>query len=316
MKTRNTDRHRWLWPLFCGLCVALSGLLLTAAADDEEAISPKLERQLRLMETLIDEVLLDSPHLLVFSNSPTHGIFLDDYGAVFTLEASLVGSSILFDSGKAFSFFDKIRVGTEDGRVVIWRSEDDDEDDEDEEDDEDGRESRRYRVRMHDSELIDIYGDDEDGDEEPEDDENLDAGDAGGEAASEEEREDAEDDEDWADEDDGEDDDDDVIIDLFGPGDGTSWKELRRKKAVQARENYQAGKHELIDVLIGYGDSMTRLADDHWIVIAAFLKQSDFFDDEEISRLVLKARMGDLRDYGRERISAEEMAERVAISEY
>jgi len=301
MKTHSVCRWSKAVLVLCGLLLVTSGLTLTATADDEESISPKLKRQIRLMETIIDEMLLDSPNLLVFSNSPTQGVYLGDYGVVFTLEASLVSHGFFLDGKEAFSILRDIRIDTEDGRVVIWSGE---------HEDDEKRESHRYRVRVRDGGDWDAVYENDDADRDD---------DVGGDEdddADEDEDENAGYDEEDYDEDDWDDDDnEDIIIDFFGSK-GKSFKELRREKAERAQENYEEGKQELIEVLTGYGDSMTRLADDQWVVIAAFLKQSDFFKDEEISRLILKARMRDLRDYGRERISADEMAARIVLEEY
>jgi hypothetical protein len=266
---RQIQRSVFL-PVVCGALLIAGGLPAVAAADDEPGLAPKLKRQIRLMETVIDETLLDSPYLLVFSNSPTQGIYLGDYGVIFTLEASLVSDGLFFGGPEAFTVLRNIRIGTEDGRVVILSDDSDDEDDS----------LRRLRERLR----------------ERDEDEDAEA--------------DREDEDEWDDEEG-----DDIIIDFYG-ADGKSLRELREDQEERARESYEEGKQELIDVLIGYGDSMTRLEDDQWVVIAAFLQQDDFFEEQGLSRLILKARMSDLRAFGRERISAEEMTGRVVIEEY
>jgi hypothetical protein len=79
---------------------------------------------------------------------------------------------------------------------------------------------------------------------------------------------------------------------------------------------YKRGKAEFVDVLLDYGDTITTLKDDQWVGIVAFLRDSDFFLDNRISRLVLKAKIGDLRAYSAERISQEDMVKRIVIEEF
>jgi hypothetical protein len=79
---------------------------------------------------------------------------------------------------------------------------------------------------------------------------------------------------------------------------------------------YKQGKTELVDVLLDYGDTITTLKDDQWVGIVAFLRDSDFFLDNKISRLVLKAKIGDLRAYSAERINQEDMVKRMVIEEF
>ncbi len=79
---------------------------------------------------------------------------------------------------------------------------------------------------------------------------------------------------------------------------------------------YKRGKTELVDVLLDYGDTITTLKDDQWVGIVAFLRDSDFFLDNKISRLVLRAKIGDLRAYSAERINQEDMIKRMVIEEF
>jgi hypothetical protein len=79
---------------------------------------------------------------------------------------------------------------------------------------------------------------------------------------------------------------------------------------------YERGKEEIEDVLLDYADTMSALDDTHWIAIAAFLKDSDYFLDQRISRLVIKARMGDLRQFAAEKLTEDQMRERLLEEEY
>jgi hypothetical protein len=90
---------------------------------------------------------------------------------------------------------------------------------------------------------------------------------------------------------------------------------IDREAGKQARL-YETGKAEIIDTLIEYGDSMDGLRDNQWLCFAAFLKNSDFFLENRISRLVIKAKMSDLRSYAQGRIDRKAMVAKVVQEEY
>ena len=92
-----------------------------------------------------------------------------------------------------------------------------------------------------------------------------------------------------------------------------SWEERRRSKHDRL---YRRGKTELVDVLLDYGDTITTLKSNQRVAIVAKLIDSDYFEDRRISHLVLKAKIGDLRDYAAEKISEKEMITRIVEAEY
>ena len=81
--------------------------------------------------------------------------------------------------------------------------------------------------------------------------------------------------------------------------DDEDWEELEEKRAEKNQVLYKKGKLELAEVLAEYGETLTGLRDDQWVGVAAFLKGSGYFVDKRISRLVLKAKVSDLRAYAR-----------------
>lgn len=91
----------------------------------------------------------------------------------------------------------------------------------------------------------------------------------------------------------------------------------RRDRASSGeRRLYERGKQEIEDVLLDYADTMSALEDTHWIAFAAFLKDSDYFIDQRLSRLVIKAKMQDLRDFSADKITEDEMRKRLVEEEY
>ena len=65
------------------------GFVLTAGPAVAAAPSDRLERKIEVMERVLDEVLLQSEHVVVSSGEVTRGLRLDGYGVLFTFEGSL-----------------------------------------------------------------------------------------------------------------------------------------------------------------------------------------------------------------------------------
>jgi len=88
------------------ICLLASTLLLFGAdasiAGDK---TTKIERQIDVMEGAIDDMLVDSPNFLVAGRHVTDGFDIDDYGVLFTFEASLTGLGWHDDSGFSLSHF-------------------------------------------------------------------------------------------------------------------------------------------------------------------------------------------------------------------
>jgi hypothetical protein len=93
-------------------------------------------------------------------------------------------------------------------------------------------------------------------------------------------------------------------------------EKLAGKSLEKQRKLYDRGKQEIIDALLEYGDTMTSLRDDQWVAIAAFLRESQYFLDNKISRLLVKARLGDIRAYTAGRLNEEAVAAKVVVEEY
>ncbi len=135
-----------------GLVSLFIGSTVCSAQASDSKVTDKTKRQIRIMEKIMDEVLRDSPNLLVFSTDPTHGIYLDEFGVVFTFEASLVGKDL--DFLKPLSLLNDIRVKTENGKVTVWS------------------ESKDEKEKEASGEKSEISSEDEEGDEADEDDSN------------------------------------------------------------------------------------------------------------------------------------------------
>jgi len=86
----ETETHPMSWRVAVGaaLILALFGLLLAAVGAAEPERTP-LDRKVRVMERVIDEVLAQSPHVMVNFGSNARGLVLDEFGGLFTFEGSL-----------------------------------------------------------------------------------------------------------------------------------------------------------------------------------------------------------------------------------
>ena len=91
------------------------------------------------------------------------------------------------------------------------------------------------------------------------------------------------------------------------------WRDRRRLKR---ERTYMRGKTEMVDLLLDYGDTMSTLKDNEHLTIMAFMTDEDFIDRNRVSRLILKAKMSDLRAYSGGDITEEEMVTRIREEEY
>ncbi|MBD3163060.1 MAG: hypothetical protein GF346_11600 [Candidatus Eisenbacteria bacterium] len=225
---RNTTRVRAVGKRIC--LTALGFLVLAGAAGPAGADDPdpkKVIRQIGVMESIVDQVLIDSPYFLVHGGDNTRGLYIEDFGAVFTFDASLVGRNWIFDNF-----------------VLDLKN--------------------RFEIKTND--------------------------------------------------------DGDKVIILKDADSREQVEELEKQKETEEEYDpetvFQNGKQEMMQTLLDYGETMTSLSNDQHVVIAAFLKGNEFFKERQISRLILKARMNDLRDFSAGRINEDTARSRILVEEY
>lgn len=115
------------------LCVATGAVVMLGVGClsgpvAAEPPSPKLMKQMGVMERILDGVLVDSPNFLVYSQKSSHGVYLDGFGVLFCFEASLINK----DENQDFwqNLGKKFKITTKDGQTIIdLRSNDDKEKD-------------------------------------------------------------------------------------------------------------------------------------------------------------------------------------------
>lgn len=97
----------------CTLALVL-GITVVPAASADDAQERRLEKQVRVFETALDDMLVESPNLLVRSREATHGLYMDGKGAVFTFRMGLNTNSWDSDGDHWWNW---LRV--DDGEVII-----------------------------------------------------------------------------------------------------------------------------------------------------------------------------------------------------
>jgi hypothetical protein len=224
----TTARNRWTLRLAGAATVAL---LVGALVDSADAgpRNRKLDRQIRIMERVIDDMLVESPNWLVQSSHECRGSYDEGEGAVFTFDADLVHKGHFRSSkwkwwgGDHFFIFG------------------DDDDDEEEDDDDYDRMSRSERREAR--------------------------------------------------------------------------KKMEQRSLRKQERLYKRGKTEIVEVIMDYGDLLTAVPDGEWIEIEVYLDDADYFYENDLRRLVVKAKMSDVRAFADEKIDEKTMVERVQVEE-
>ncbi len=110
------------WGAFAILIVLLMASSAVLAKGDRASM--KLQKQISIMEKIIDEAMVESENALVKSTHPTRGVYLEGYGPVFALEVGLVDERFKWDKlSKLLDFGDGYSVvkeeKEEDGETII-----------------------------------------------------------------------------------------------------------------------------------------------------------------------------------------------------
>ena len=120
-------------------------------------------------------------------------------------------------------------------------------------------------------------------------------------------------DDDWDDDDYWLDDDEDEDED---EEDREAYRKLRSHRTKRSERCYERGKRELREALAESAEILEELGDDDWVILAVALEDHRHFRRNHLSRLILKARMSDLRAYESGQIDAKQMSERMIEQEY
>jgi hypothetical protein len=92
-------------------------------------------------------------------------------------------------------------------------------------------------------------------------------------------------------------------------------KKWREKTIARQTKKFDRGKTELVDVFLDHSELLSSLKDTDWLELQASLKGAEYFRKNDLHRLVLKAKMSDLRLYSDGKISEDEMIKRIQTKE-
>ena len=112
---------------------------------------------------------------------------------------------------------------------------------------------------------------------------------------------------------------DDWDLDDDDPADRAERKEhlkkLRDRHAKHEERLYSRGKAELIDTLMDFGDLLSAVPDGESLTLEVHLERSNYFYDQDLSTLNMKAKMSDLRAFGNGQIDEKTMVNRIQVTE-
>lgn len=97
------------------------------------------------------------------------------------------------------------------------------------------------------------------------------------------------------------------------PSDEEVTPQGRRRKE---ERTFLRGKAELVDIFLDYGDTLTTLAPGEAFVLVGFMTDSDYFEDQAFSRIVLRAKSEDLQSFGSGKLTEEQMIKRLVESKF
>ncbi|MCA9754576.1 MAG: hypothetical protein KDA27_02150 [Candidatus Eisenbacteria bacterium] len=96
----NRRDRRWAW-VGTFVALAVTGLLvLSLGVAQADPPSKKAQREIRMFERVMDDMLIDSPNWLVPGRDNTRGYYVAGHGVIYTFQASLVDR----DWGRKFRF--------------------------------------------------------------------------------------------------------------------------------------------------------------------------------------------------------------------
>jgi hypothetical protein len=98
--------------------------------------------------------------------------------------------------------------------------------------------------------------------------------------------------------------------------DRRSMRDRWRDREMKRQERYYTrGKTEVVEMLVDFGDLLSSIPDDEWIEVEAFLERAEYFYDKDISRLSVRVRAKDAREYGDGKIDEKTLVERIQTKE-
>ena len=92
-------------------------------------------------------------------------------------------------------------------------------------------------------------------------------------------------------------------------------KKWREKTLARQAKKFERGKTELLDVFLDHSELLSTLQDTDWLELQGSLRGAEYFRKNDLHRLVLRAKMSDLRLFSDGKISEDEMIKRIQTKE-
>lgn len=80
-------------------------------------------------------------------------------------------------------------------------------------------------------------------------------------------------------------------------------------------ELYESGKEELVEALLDEGETLSAMPSGQYVILCARLDDNDLRREKKISRLMVKAKIDDLKAYADDKLSESEMKSRIVTEE-
>ena len=98
--------------------------------------------------------------------------------------------------------------------------------------------------------------------------------------------------------------------------DARTRRTMRKRMMERDEKIYTRGKQEMVDFMVDFGDAIDGLRDDQMIVLVAYLRDHEYFERNDLSHFVIRAKVGDLRAYANGSLTEQAVIAKFAQEEY
>ena len=104
--------------------------------------------------------------------------------------------------------------------------------------------------------------------------------------------------------------------DDYDEEDEEAYQRWRTRRRERHERRYGRGRDEIREVLMEAGEILSELPATDWVAVSVCLEGHRYFRREQISRLLVKAKMSDLRAYADKQIDEQQLQERISEQAY
>jgi hypothetical protein len=109
--------------------------------------------------------------------------------------------------------------------------------------------------------------------------------------------------------------DDEIDEEDLDEDDRKALKKWREKSLSRQEKRYTRGKAELVDALIDHAEILSSLKSDDWVELQGSLRGAPYFRKNDLHRLVLRAKMADLRAFSDGKLTEDAMIQKIQTKE-